>query len=106
MVQLVYPHARPSPDVKLAAMGPNRLASSVSSVIRRGQPDSGESCIMLQSELIRSLDAKFPQYSVIACSRVTIINTRTLKKRCALAARTDQSSKHKNCRIGELMFDN
>jgi len=38
---------------KLAAMGPNRLASSVSSVIRWGQPDSGESCIKLQSGLTR-----------------------------------------------------
>ena len=29
-------------------------------MLRQGQPDSGESCIMLQSGLTRSLLAKFP----------------------------------------------
>ena len=36
----------------------------------------------------------------------SLINTRTLKKRCALAECTDWSSRHKNCRIGGLMFNN
>ena len=33
----------------------------------RGQPDSGESFIVLQSGPTRSLVAKFPQHSVVAC---------------------------------------
>ena len=33
----------------------------------------------------------------------SLINTRTLKKRCAPSARTEVK---KNCRIGGLMFDN
>ena len=38
-----------------------------SSVLRRGQPDGGEDCIMLQSGLTHSLVAKFPQRSVRLC---------------------------------------
>ena len=38
-----------------------------SSILRRGQPNSGEDCIMLQSGLTRSLVAKFPQRSVRLC---------------------------------------
>ena len=39
-----------------------------SSVLLRGQPNSGEGCIMLQSGPTRSLIAKFLQHSVVACS--------------------------------------
>ena len=49
-------------------MGPNRLASSVRPCFVEAKPDSGESCIVLQSGPTRSLIAKFPQHSVIACS--------------------------------------
>ena len=38
-----------------------------SSVLCRGQPGSGEDCIMLQSGLTRSLVAKYPQRSVHLC---------------------------------------
>ena len=37
-------------------------------VLRRGQPDSEESCIVLQGWPTRSLVAKFPQHPVVACS--------------------------------------
>ena len=54
-------------DVKLADMRLNGLHCWFKSVIRRGQLNSGESCIMLQSGPNRSL-IKFPQHSVLACS--------------------------------------
>ena len=51
-----------------------------SSVIRRGQPDSGESCIVLQSWLTHSLVAKFPQHSVVTCStQISCCRERTLR---------------------------
>ena len=51
-------------------------------MLRRGQPDSGESCNVLQSRLTRSLVALFPQHSVIACSmRILCCRGRTLRMR-------------------------
>ena len=51
-------------------------------VLCRGQPDSGESCIMLQSWPTRSLIAKFPQHSVVACStQISCCRERTLQTR-------------------------
>ena len=54
-----------TPDVKLAARVYCIVASSV---LSQGQPDSGESCVMLQSWPTRSLVAKFSQCSVVTCS--------------------------------------
>ena len=59
------PMQGPIPDAKLAARVYRIIASSV---LRRGQPDSGESCVMLQSRPTCSLIAKFPQRSVVACT--------------------------------------
>ena len=51
-------------------------------MLRRGQPDSWESCIVLQSKLTHSLVAKFPQHSVIACStHILCCRERTLRMR-------------------------
>ena len=48
-------------------------------VLFQGQPDSGESCIMLQSWPTHSLIAKFPQHSVVACStQISCCRERTL----------------------------
>ena len=75
------PTQESTPDVKLAAMGESTCIIG-SSVIRRGQPDSGESCIVLQSGPTRSLVAKFPQRSVAACSmRISCCRGRTLRTR-------------------------
>ena len=63
-----YPHARAHPGCKVSCHGTESTCIVGSSMIRRGQPDSGESCIVLQSRPTRSLVAKFPQRSVIACS--------------------------------------
>ena len=53
-----------------------------SSVLPRGQPDSRESCIMLQSGPTCSLVAKFSQRSVIACSmQISCHRGRTLRTR-------------------------
>ena len=56
------------PECEVSCHGTESICIISSSVIRRGQPNSGESCITLQSGLTRSLDAKFPQRSVIACN--------------------------------------
>ena len=49
------PKQGPTPDAKLAAMGPNQSTCIVGSfVLRRGQSDSGEGCIVLQSGLTGS----------------------------------------------------
>ena len=63
-----YPHARAHPGCEVGCNGTEWTCIVGSSVIRRGQPDSGESCIILQSGLTRSLIAKFPQHSVLAWS--------------------------------------
>ena len=63
-----YSDARAHPGCKVSCHGTESTCIISSSVIRRGQPDFGESCIMLQSGLTRSLDEKFPQCSVVACS--------------------------------------
>ena len=63
-----YPHARAHPGCAVSCHGTEWTCIVGSSVIRWGQPDSGESCIVPQSGLTRSLIAKFPQHSVVACS--------------------------------------
>ena len=55
----------PTPDAKLAARVYRIVASSV---LLWGQPDSGESCVVLQSGPTCSLIVKFSQRSPIACS--------------------------------------
>ena len=72
----------PTSDAKLAAIGTKSTCIVGLSVICRGQPDSGESCIVLQSRLTCSLIAKFPQRSVVACStRISCCGGRTLRMR-------------------------
>ena len=56
----------PTPDA--SCHGTKSTCIVGSSVIRRGLPDCEESCIVLQSRPTRSLIAKFPQRSVVACS--------------------------------------
>ena len=68
---------RPTTDAKLAARG-----YRIDSVLRWGQPGSGESCIVLQSGPTRSLIAKFSQRSVITCStRISCSRGKTLQTR-------------------------
>ena len=51
-------------------------------MICRGHLDNGESCIVLQSGPTRSLVARFPQCSVIACStQILCCRRRTLRTR-------------------------
>ena len=64
---LNYPHARAHPGCKVSCHGTKWTCIVGSSVIR-GQPNSGESGIVLQSRPTRSLVVKFLQHSVIACS--------------------------------------
>ena len=69
-----YPHARAHPRCEVSL--------HVGSSVIRGQPNSGESCIMLQSETTRSLVAKFPQRSVVTCNtRISCCRGRTLQTR-------------------------
>ena len=63
-----YPRARAHPGCEVGSHGAQLTCTVGSFVLRRGQPDSGEGCIMLQSGPTRSLVAKFPQHSVVACS--------------------------------------
>ena len=65
-----YPRARVHPgcEVSCHAGGTKSTCIVASSVLRRGQPDSRENCIVLQSGPTRSLVDKFPQRSVVACS--------------------------------------
>ena len=77
-----YPHARAHSGCKVSNHGTEWAYIVGSSVIRWGQPDSGESCIMLQSGPTRSLVAKFPQHSVVACSmRISCCRGRMLQTR-------------------------
>ena len=77
-----YPHARAHPGYEVSCHGTEWTCIVGSSVIRWGQPDSGESCIMLQSGPTRSLVAKFPQHSVVACStQISCCRGRMLQKR-------------------------
>ena len=79
---LKYPHARAHPGCKVSCHGTEWTCIVSSSVIRRGRPDSGESCIVLQSRRTRSLVAKFPQRSVVACStRFSCCRRRMLQTR-------------------------
>ena len=73
------PAQGPTPDANLAARGYRIVASSV---LHQGQPDSGGSCIVLQSGLTCSLVAKFPQLSVITYStQILCCRERTLRMR-------------------------
>ena len=52
------------------------------SVLCRGQPDSGESCIVLHRGRTCSLVSKFPQHSVVTCStRISYCRGRKLRTR-------------------------
>ena len=76
------PTQGPTTDAKLAAMVTEWTCIFGSSVICRGQPDSGERCIVLQSGPTCSLIAKFPQRSVVACNtRISCCRGRTLQTR-------------------------
>ena len=69
-----------TPSVKLAARGTELTCILGSSVLRRGQPDSGESCIVLHRGRTCSLVSKFPQRSVATCStRILYCKGRTLQ---------------------------
>ena len=63
-----YPHARAHPGCEVSCHGTEWTWIIGSSVVRWGQSDSGESCIVLQSGPTCSLVAKFPQHSIVACS--------------------------------------
>ena len=77
-----YPHARAHPGCEVSCHGTESICIIGSSMIRRGQPISGESCIVLQSRLTRNLIAKFSQRSVVACSmRNSCCRGRTLRIR-------------------------
>ena len=78
-----YPHARANPKCEVSCHGTEWTCIVGSSVINRGQPDSGESCIVLQSGPTCSLVVKFPQRSVVvACStRISCCRGRTLQMR-------------------------
>ena len=54
-----YLHARAHPGCEVRCHGTELTCIVPSSVLRQGQPDSGEKCIVLQSGLTRSLIAKF-----------------------------------------------
>ena len=73
-----YPRARAHPGCELICQG----VPNCHFMLRRGQPNSGESCIVLQSWPTRSLVAKFPHHSVIACStQISCCRERTLQTR-------------------------
>ena len=73
------PMQGPTPDAKLAARVYRIVASSV---LHQGQPDSGESSVVLQSWPTRSLVAKFLQSSVVACStQISCCRERMLQTR-------------------------
>ena len=77
-----YPHARTHPECEVSCHGTEWTCIIGSSVICRGQSDSGESCIVLQSGPTHSLIAKFPRHSVVACStQISCCRGRTLQTR-------------------------
>ena len=63
-----YLHARAHPGCEVRCHGTESTCIIRSSVLRQGQPDSGEKCSVLQSVLTHSLVAKFPQCSVVTGS--------------------------------------
>ena len=75
MVQLSIAWTHPGCEVSCHGTG---IVGS--SVIHQSQPDSVESCIMLQNRPTRGLIAKFLQHSVFACSmRISCCRGRTLQ---------------------------
>ena len=82
-----YPHARAHLGREVSCYGTKWTCIVSSSVIRRGQPDSGESCIVLQSGPIHSLVVKFPRSSVVTCStQISCCRERTLRTRPQMGA--------------------
>ena len=81
MIQL-YPCKGP-PWMRSQLLGGTKLTCIITlSVLRRGQPDSGESCNVLQNGPTHSLIANFPQRSVIACNtQISCCRGRTLRMR-------------------------
>ena len=76
------PHARAHSGCEVTCHGTEWTCIIGSSVIRRGLPDSGENCIVLQNRPTRSLVAKFSLCSVVACStRISSCRGRTLQTR-------------------------
>ena len=76
------PAEGPTPDAKLAVGATKSTCIVASSVLCWGQPDSRESCIVLQSGPTHSLVAKFPHCLVIACStEILCCRGRTLQTR-------------------------
>ena len=76
------PEQGATPNAKLAARGYEIDLHRRSSVLHRRQPDSRESCIVLQSELTRSLIAKFPQCLVVTWNtQILCCRGRTLQTR-------------------------
>ena len=70
-----YPSARAHPECEVNCQGVPHYRF----VLRRGQPDSGESCIVLQSWPTRSLITNFLQRSVVTCStQISCCRERTL----------------------------
>ena len=77
-----HPRAKAHPRCKVSCHGTKLTCIVGSSVLRRGQPNSGEGCIVLQNRSTHSLISKFPQHSVIACStRISCYKGRTLQTR-------------------------
>ena len=77
-----YAHTRAHPGCKVSCHGTEWTCIVGSFMICWGQPDSGESFIVLQSKPTRSLVAKFPQHSVVTCSaRTSCCRGRTLRTR-------------------------
>ena len=75
-----YPLARAHPRCEVGSHGAESTCIIGSSVLRRGQPNSGEGCIVLQNGLTHSLVAKFPQCSVVTCSaRISCCKGGTLR---------------------------
>ena len=86
-----YPRARAHPGCKVGSHGAQSTCIVGSSMLCRGQPYSGEGCIVLQSRPTRSLIAKFPQCSVVACSvRISCCKGGTLRTK----PRTDVCEPH------------
>ena len=83
MVQQHVPPCKGPPRMRSYLPGGTTLTCIVtSSMLPRGQPDSRETCIVLQSGPTRSLVAKFFQRSIVACSmQISFCRGRTLRTR-------------------------
>ena len=80
--QINYLHTRAHPGCKVRCHGTESTCIVRSSVLRRGQSDSEEKFIVLQSGPTRSLVAKFPQCSAVTGStQISRCRGRTLRTR-------------------------